>query len=309
MSEQRTISQSRRPAATERRAVRSEDPSLSAEANDLLTQEAQAVIGATEVEVPAGTPHRSTDRHGGHSKTLSNLGSMRQVLIVMACAGAVVCGIIGLQSNEYLAFLGTFVLLVVALVVVVSGAVQLTTELEHVDPSTAARLEQEGVPDPDRVLSDLVEDFAGAQEARGAPEVVSAGHNQAGGRAAEEPVRSSVEQRSAQTPTSAGSRPAGGGSAIAALPWYVTIGMMVASLLGAIIVGGRFWAVPAIVLVLGAGWIAAQRWMIREGEGAGSHRGTGDETSGVRRLGPAAIGAGVLAAVILIVLGFVGGLL
>lgn len=48
--------------------------------------------------------------------------------------------------------------------VVAWGAIQLTTQIEHASPQTTARLEEEGVADPDRVLSDLVEEYTGEAE-------------------------------------------------------------------------------------------------------------------------------------------------
>jgi len=43
----------------------------------------------------------------------------------------------------------------------------LTTQTEHLSPEVAARLEQEGVANPDAVFNTLVEEAAGTQEPRG----------------------------------------------------------------------------------------------------------------------------------------------
>src|SRR4051794_12137455 len=147
---------------TERRFVRSEDPSLTPEANRLLTDEVRAVIGKDEVEVPVGTPHRSAERHAGHSPFVATLASNRPLLIVSFLAAIVVGGIISLVTGWYVAVLLAVGLHALATMLVAAGAVQLTTQVEHVGPETAARLEEEGVADPDRVLTELVEDFAGA---------------------------------------------------------------------------------------------------------------------------------------------------
>ncbi len=49
--------------------------------------------------------------------------------------------------------------LLLATAVVLFTTTRLTGEAEHVDLATAAALEEEGVDDPDRVLTDLVTDF------------------------------------------------------------------------------------------------------------------------------------------------------
>jgi hypothetical protein len=47
------------------REVRSDDPSLSQEANRLLTEELREAVGADRVRVPRGTPRKSERSHGG----------------------------------------------------------------------------------------------------------------------------------------------------------------------------------------------------------------------------------------------------
>src|SRR4051795_5490162 len=79
---------------TERRFVRSEDPSLTPEANRLLTEELQEVVGAEEVEVPAGTPRRSDEAHAVHSPLVTTLLSNRPILIVTLLAAVVVGAIV-----------------------------------------------------------------------------------------------------------------------------------------------------------------------------------------------------------------------
>ncbi len=50
--------------------------------------------------------------------------------------------------------------LVAATLLIVRTVNGLTEESEHATPTTAARLGEEGVGDPDRVLTELVDDFA-----------------------------------------------------------------------------------------------------------------------------------------------------
>src|SRR4051812_37652988 len=90
---------------TERRAVRSEGPSLSPEANRLLTEELRAVVGRDDVEVAADAPRRSDERHGTHSRFVAALLSHRQILLVTLLAAIVVGGIVSLSTGAYWAVL------------------------------------------------------------------------------------------------------------------------------------------------------------------------------------------------------------
>ncbi|HWC26391.1 MAG TPA: hypothetical protein VG474_07395, partial [Solirubrobacteraceae bacterium] len=58
---------------TQRRPVRSEDPSLSPEANELLTHELREAIGSDEVEVPEDVPDRSEDAHATRPRFVATL--------------------------------------------------------------------------------------------------------------------------------------------------------------------------------------------------------------------------------------------
>jgi hypothetical protein len=52
---------------TEVREVVSDDPSLSPEANRILTEEAREAVGADRVRVPRDKPHAERERHGDRS--------------------------------------------------------------------------------------------------------------------------------------------------------------------------------------------------------------------------------------------------
>jgi hypothetical protein len=219
----------------------------------------------------------------------------------------VIGGIVALVTGQYWAVLVAAALHAIGTLAVAAGAIHLTTETEHVDPAVAARLEEEGVADPDRVLSELVEDFGGAREARGVAEVVSSGHNERTAAPDDDRPRAAVEQRTALTPTS-GAAPAGGsGSAVVALEWWIVGALAVLSIVVAALIAGDMWALPAVVVPLCAGWIGLQHWMARGR--ATPHRAPGDAGSGTRRLVP--IGIFVVVGVIwfMVVLGWIGGLL
>ncbi|MCW2996028.1 MAG: hypothetical protein JWQ18_3523 [Conexibacter sp.] len=273
-------------AKTERRFVRSEDPELTPEANRLLTHELREVVGHDEVEVPAETPRRAEEAHATHSPLVAALISNRPLILVTLLAALVVGGIVSLATGWYVAVLLAVGLHALATLLVAAGAIQLTTQVEHVAPETAARLEQEGVADPDRVLTQLVEDFAGATQAGGVPEVIGSGHNERTTTAQDDPARDLLEQRTALTPLARPGPAAGEGSAIALLPWWVVIGVMVVSVI-AVPFFAEGWVAPLILVPIGLGWMALQRFMARA-ERARSDRPLGDTAGARRRLLPIA---------------------
>jgi hypothetical protein len=234
---------------TERRFVRSDDPNLSAEANAALTEELQQAVGTQSVSMPADAPDPATAERAGDSASKATAVSLRPLFIVTLLVALTVGAVITLTTGSWWALVGALAVHALGTMVVGSGAIQLTTQTEHASPETTTRLEQEGVADPDRVLSDLVEEYTGQAESSPAGGVISAGDSGSQAPAA---------QRRAMTP---GVPASGEGSAIAALPWYVVTGVMIVALVAAIIEGGKLWAAPAIVVPLGAAWIAMDRYL------------------------------------------------
>ncbi len=144
----------------ERRIVQSADPALSAEANRLLTAEMRRIVGRDEVEVPVGTPHRERGRHAGHSLYSATLVGNRLVIIVTFLTAVVVGAIVSLATRSWWALIVALAVHAVGTLLVGAGAIQLTTEVEHASPQVAARLEAEGVRDPDKLLTELVQEYA-----------------------------------------------------------------------------------------------------------------------------------------------------
>jgi hypothetical protein len=234
---------------TERRFVRSDDPNLSAEANAALTEELQQAIGAEQVSMPADAPDPATAERSGDSAVTATVASMRPLFIVTLLAALTVGAVIALSTGSWWALVVAVGVHAVGTMLVASGAIQLTTQIEHASPQTTARLEAEGVADPDRVLSDLVEEYTGEAETSPAAGVISAGDTGS---------RAPAAQRRAMTP---GVPASGESSVVAALPWFVVTGVTLVALVGAVLEGGKVWATPAIVLPLGAAWIALDRYL------------------------------------------------
>jgi hypothetical protein len=273
-----------RQARTEEREVRSDNPDLSPEANRLLTEELREAVGSDRVRVPAGSPEPGADRERRRSTLTTTLASNRLIIIVTFCAAVVVGVAASLATGSWWAVVAAVAVHAIGTLVVATGVLQMTTQTEHASPEVAARLEEEGVADPDRVLSDLVEDYSPAPERSQTADVVSTGANERTVRPDEDPARSAAEQRTAMTPSSGPGPAAGRGSAVAALPWWVIVGLMAVSL-AAPLVGDTalLWVVPAVTWPLCLAWIAFER--------VAQRHDSEEEGRGGRSPGPPAFGS------------------
>lgn len=141
-------------------AVESRDPSLSAEANALLTRDLQAAVGATAVEVgPDWVDHRA-DRHATHRGVIAAAIEVR-ILVVsvgVALGMAAILAAAGTSSN-WAPAAAAFAVLLGVMGVMVYLVLRMFDTSEHPAPETSALLSAEGVGDPDRTFSDLVRDF------------------------------------------------------------------------------------------------------------------------------------------------------
>jgi hypothetical protein len=148
----------------ERRVVRSADPSLSDEANRLLTGELREIVGREVVDVPVGRADPADAVHTHRRRLVAMLIAARFgigfVLIGVAC----VLGVIGLVWNTTAALVAAVVVLIAGTLAFLSLFMDLVSETEHPAPETAALLQAEGVGDPDRLLEDLVEEFRAPED-------------------------------------------------------------------------------------------------------------------------------------------------
>jgi hypothetical protein len=274
---------------------------LSPEADRLLTKELRGAVGRDDAEVPAGAAQRARDRHAGRSPFAAALAANRPIIVLTFLMALVVGGIISLTTGWYAAVLLAVALHAAGTMVVAAVAVQLTTQVEHVAPETAARLEAEGVADPDRLLGELVEDYGGARNAGGVSEVVSSGNNERTVYPEDDPARSTLEQRTAMTPQSVPGPSGGEGSAIELLPMWLVAGVMVVSVV-AVPFFDHGWIVPLLLVPIGLGWVALQRFMAHA-DAARSDRPVGDTAGATRRLGPIALFVVAAAVWLMLVLG------
>ena len=277
--------------ADEERRIEVDEPELSAETNRALTEDVRAAVGsdrtrgAGDRRRPRASPHRSGLRAG--------LAADRRLIVVALLAVLIIGAIVSLTTGSW-----WFVLVAVAVhalvtVILAGGALRVVTDVERPDPSTAARLRDEGVGDPEATFNELVEHYAGS-DPRGAADVLAPGHNERTVGAEEDPGRSAVEQRTAVTPGSRPERPGGESSAIAFLPWFVVGALVVGSVVVAVIVGGRMWLAPALMVPLGVAWIALDRLTA-----SSSPDGAGARGRGPRRL--FAVGAAIVVCAVAVV--------
>jgi hypothetical protein len=239
------------------REVRADDPDLSPEANALLTHELQDAIGEERVTLPADrAEHAGQVRAAGHG-TLASQFAVNRMLIGITLAMLIVVGVIvALATGTWWAVVAAVAVHAVGTFLVLSLTLQLSSEVEHVAPSTAAKLADEGVADPDRALSDLIEQYGPPQ-----------GGNEVSASPDEDPRRSAVEQRNAMTPAGSPVGPSGERVAPTVLPVIAVAGSVIVGLAAAIAIGGIAW-VGALLLV-----IAAVAWalLVRQVDDASRH--------------------------------------
>jgi hypothetical protein len=131
------------------------------------------------------------------------------------------------------------------------------------------------------------------------------------------PALAAVEQRTSLTPSSEPGAAAGRGGAVALFEWGFTAGLLVLTIVVAILQGGTFWLVPGIVGVSTGAWAIVRSRMDdareeRPGEAGptGTHRRPGDRRAELRRrLVPLAAGVALSVVGFMILMGYVAGAL
>jgi hypothetical protein len=291
------------------RDVRADDPELSPEANEVLTRELQEAVGDDRVTVPA----ERADELGQlgqrmHGTFVAALGANR-VLIAITFAVLLIVGVIvALATGSWWAVVAASAVHALGTLIIISMTLRLSTEVEHMAPEAAARLEAEGLADPDRALSDLVEQYSEERQARGAAEVVSSGHNRVTTEPGDDPRRATVEQRTAITPAGSPVEPSHQRSAPMILPILAVAGSVIVGVGAAIALGGIAWLAAAMLVASGAAWWYLQLRIDGGGEteredAGGPGRSVGDSGAGRRtRLVPtiAIVVGAVVAGVILV---------
>jgi hypothetical protein len=118
-----------------RRSVESTDPSLSAEANELLTGELREAIGRDAVDVPRQTRDPSGQPHSRHRALvrllIENSVYVGSTFFVLLTSGAVVA----LATGSWWVLAAAVGVHVISTLIIAGLTIQLTDETEHVSPT------------------------------------------------------------------------------------------------------------------------------------------------------------------------------
>jgi hypothetical protein len=240
-----------------RREVRADDPELSPEANALLTEELRDAIGEDHVALPADRAEEAGHVRAAGHRTLATQFAVNRMLIVITLAMLIVVGVIvALATGNWWAVVAAVAVHAVGTFLVLSLTLQLSSEVEHVSPSTAAKLEDEGVADPDRALSDLIDQYGPSE-----------GGNEVSASPDEDPARSAAEQRNAMTPAGSPVGPSGARAAPTALPVIAVAGSVIVGLAAAIAIGGIAWVGAVLLIVAAVAWAL----LVRQVDDASRH--------------------------------------
>jgi hypothetical protein len=152
------------------------------------------------------TPLDARGDVGSRRGTLTSWITRHGPLLAVSFAAFIVIGVIvSLATGSWWTLVAALAVHAVGTLFVATTALRLTTETEHVSPELAARLEAEGVQDPDRAFMEL------AGGAAGPGDVVRDGRNERTTSSDEDPARAQREQRTAWTPGSEPTEPTGPG--------------------------------------------------------------------------------------------------
>ncbi|MBB4662272.1 hypothetical protein [Conexibacter arvalis] len=240
---------------------------LSRETERQLTAELREAVGRDDATLTPELIARARERHERGGSFVATLATNRLYIAISFFALVVIGGAIALATGSWWVLVGAVALHATGTLLTAGLALQLTTETEHVSPTVAARLEEEGVGDPDRVFTELVEEYAGEDpRERRARDVVESGANELSMLPQDDPARATAEQRTAMTPDARASVPAGEGSPIGAMPALVVAGTCVVALVAAIVEGGAIWVAAAIVWLAAIGWLLLDRAYDARGE-------------------------------------------
>lgn len=249
-------------SGVEVRDVRADDPELSPETNQRLTDELREVLGTDRVTVPIHRPHTSRGEHPQRHGTAAHLEIDRLQLIRSSAMVLTFGGIIALITRNWWILPLTAGVFALATLSVSLTIIRMTTMSEHPSPSVAAAMAEDGVHSPDAYFSRMLDEFRSEPE-RGASEVLSPGFNERRAPADTEPAAAGTEQSSAMTPTSQPSRASGVRGAPDALVWASLVTLFVLSIvLPPWIGGGWMWLLTAVMVPPLVGWAVTQRTMV-----------------------------------------------
>jgi hypothetical protein len=146
--------------AEERRKVVVEEPGLSDQTNRALTEEVRAAVGSDEVRVPRDH-HARTRAPKGRSGMAATLSANRPIILISFLTLLVVGSVLALITGSWWWLIVPLVVHAIATLALGAGIVHTTTQVEKPDPSTVAKMEDEGVADPEGRFNELVDEYGG----------------------------------------------------------------------------------------------------------------------------------------------------
>jgi len=143
----------------EERTVEVNLPTLSADANQRLTQALREVIGADRVQVPSDRPRPS---QGDRPKRgpLDRMTTVKAIVLgVLAVAACLALIILTWAGGHWVVTGLAFLVLLAALALVTYSIIALSSVPEYPDPGLVALLAEEGIHDPEVRFSEIVMEF------------------------------------------------------------------------------------------------------------------------------------------------------
>jgi hypothetical protein len=264
-----------------RRFTRVDDPDLSPEANRVLTQELRDALG------PGARTDETIERVPQPRSFADAFGANSTLIAVTFGALVVIGAIVSLVTGSWWAVVLAAAVHAVATVTVLFVTLRMSMQVEHMDPASAERLQEEGISDPDATLGELVHRHAELRTPPG---------NRVSGEAGADPARAEVEQRGAMTPAGGPVEPSSAGGPPGLLVAVAVGASLLVGIVVAAVTGGAAWL--GVVLLLGSAlaWAALWRWTPGDAH-------PGPSASHSRRLLPATailVAVAVIAGVIIV---------
>jgi hypothetical protein len=232
-----------------REEVRVDDDKLSPEANRLLTQELQEALGTDEVELPAERARSAHQLPDADVRSVrSVIGDNRMLVAVTFVALVVVAAIVSLSTDSWWAVVVACAVHAAGTLIVATVVLRASTAVEHTAPETGARLQEEGIGDPDAALTDLVKQFTPDEETRGVDD-----------RPGEDQTRAAGQQIGAGTPSTTPTEPAGFEGTPAILPIIAVAGSVLVGIAVAIFEGGIAWLGALLLVGASLAWLLIER--------------------------------------------------
>jgi hypothetical protein len=142
-----------------RRRVVVNDPRLSEASNRLLSEQARAVVGTDWVNVPVSRSHPSQGGLSLSAGPILNVTNNRVLIRSMLTSAMVIGAIVALTGGSWWLLPLAVIVLCVATASIVGMVLGMLKATEHPSPECAAALQADGVRDPDRLLSAIVNEF------------------------------------------------------------------------------------------------------------------------------------------------------